>query len=504
MGKRAKRAGRHVKKLDMQGASWDSFFLISVKFLTVFTSMALTKLLSAGLSLKEYGTYSQANIVVSVGTSVLLLGLGDALNYYYNNKSQQYDRSDRIAFVNTVFLIEMIAGIVFAAAVMLGRGALSGYFSNNALQSLLIIISVKPMLDNLNYFYQVLYISAGKAKAIAARNLVLSLAKLAIIYMTVHVLHSVNLIFIALIALDLVQLVLFKTFFVRYGFLVNPLKGARRCVMPILKYGIPMGVYALTNMLTREVDKLVIGRLADTETLAVYSNCSKILPFDIVAVSFATILVPYIMSNITANNRESSLLLFQNYMKIGYYSAWILGAAVFITNEQVICFLYTEDYLAGKMVFLLYIADSMIRFASMHLILTASGNSKALMMYSVVALVLNLVLNLAFFQLWGMVGPAAATALTAVLYTILVLRKTLQVLKAGWSEIFDLKDLALFVSVLAVTGIWGYFLNKGLLHMGMPGVMAMLVTAALYGCMNLGINFKRIMRSIKLINSLKM
>lgn len=504
MGKREQRKGRHVKKMDMRGASWDSFFLLSVKFLTVLTSMALTKLLSVGLSLKEYGTYSQANIVVSVGTSVLLLGLGDALNYYYNNKSQQYDQSDRIAFVNTVFLLEIMAGILFVVVVILARGILSSYFSNNALQNLLIIVSVKPMLDNLNYFYQVLYISAGKAKVIAARNLAISIVKLSIIYVTVHVLHSIDLIFISLIVLDLVQLILFKSFFVRYGFLVNPLKAVRGCVVPILKYGIPMGVYALTNMLTREVDKLVIGRLADTETLAIYTNCSKMLPFDIVAVSFATVLVPYIMSNITANNRENSLLLFQNYMKIGYYSAWILGVAVCITNEQVICLLYSDDYLVGKTVFLLYIADSMIRFASMHLILTASGNSKVLMMYSVTALVVNLILNLALYQLWGMTGPAIATVLTAVLYTALVLRKTLQVLKAAWREIFDFKDISFFVLALATTGVGGYFLNKELLYIGVPSVIAMLVTVVLFGCTNLGINIKRIIRSIKLINSLKM
>ena len=64
----------------MKGASWDSLFLTVVKLVTTLTAIIQTKILSVGLSLTDYGTYSQANVVVSLGTSFLLLGLGDAIN----------------------------------------------------------------------------------------------------------------------------------------------------------------------------------------------------------------------------------------------------------------------------------------------------------------------------------------------------------------------------------------------------------------------------------------
>lgn len=493
-----------MKKLKFKGASWDSFFLIFVKLLTTLSSIVLTKILSVGLSLNEYGTYSQANIVVSIGTSLLLLGLGDSLNYYYNNKSSQYDKIKRIAFVNTIFAIELTLGIVFSTLVILSRGAVSSYFANETLKELLMIVSIKPMLDNLLYFYQLLYVSTGKAKFIAVRNLILSIAKLVAVYMAVKIFYSINLIFITLILLDIVQLILFKCFFVRDGFWVNPFKGSCKCAVPILAYGIPMGIYALTNMLTREIDKLVIGRMADTEALAIYTNCSKILPFDIVAVSFATVLIPYIMSYITSNERVEALQLFKNYIKIGYYSVWILGVAVLITNEQAIQFLYSSEYLSGKIIFILYIADSMIRFASMHLILTASGRSKLLMAYSIIALILNAILNIIFYQMFGMVGPAIATVIVAFLYAFLVLGKTLEVLNAKWVEILEVKELCFFILGLIITGIVGYSLNIGLLYVNTPSTISMFIIIVFFVLVNFGINYKNIMKIIRSINRLKM
>jgi O-antigen/teichoic acid export membrane protein len=418
-----------MKKSGFRGASWDSIFLTFVKLVTTLATIAQTKILSVGLSLTDYGTYSQANVVLSILTSLLLLGFGDAINYFYNSRAQQFDQNKRVCIVNTVFCTEVAAGILVFAFVMLGRDAISAYFSNAALRGLIALIAFKPMLDNLIYFNQILFLSSGKAKAVAIRNLIVCVLKLAAIYLSVHVFKSLKAIFAVLLLLDLIQLVFFKLFYARDGFLVNPLKGKGAFVRPILAYGLPMGIFALTNMLTRDIDKLVIGYMASTETLAVYANCSKTLPFDIVVASFATVLFPYIMKYVSMGDWTSSARLFSNYLKIGYYSVWMMAGAVLITSCQAVSFLYSDAYLPGNTVFILYIINSMLRFASMHLILAASGNTKKLMIYSLVSLLLNTVLNLVLYRLLGVTGPAIATLIVAVLYTFLILQKTIRVLK---------------------------------------------------------------------------
>lgn len=69
-------------KKGMQGASWDSIFLIIVRFVTTLTTIIQTKVLSVGLSLHEYGSYSQAILVTGVTASLIMFGLGDGLNYF--------------------------------------------------------------------------------------------------------------------------------------------------------------------------------------------------------------------------------------------------------------------------------------------------------------------------------------------------------------------------------------------------------------------------------------
>ncbi len=493
-----------MKKINMKGAAWDSVFLTVVKFITIFTAILQTKVLSIGLSLTDYGTYSQANIVVSISVSILLLGLGDAINYFFNDSSGKYSKEQRIKIVNTIYVIELIAGIVLVCIVLFARDLIGQYFSNEALKSVVVIISIKPMLDNMIYFYQILFVSTGKAKVIAIRNLIVSILKVASIFIAVHIFKSVIAIYILLILLDILQLIFFGFLFSKKEFIISPFQCDFRFVKEIMKYGFPMGIFALTNTLTRDIDKLIIGYMSDTETVAIYSNCSKVLPFDIIVLSFATVLIPYIMKYISQNQLENSILLFKNYLKIGYYTVWTFGGAVLIVTKQAICFLYSFEYLVGEPIFILYVIDSMIKFASIHLILTASGNAKLLMKYSAISLGMNTVLNIIFFKIFGTVGPAIATLVVTTGYTIAILNKTTSILKAKWMDIVDLKDVLTFVLGLVMMASAFYLINKALLFFKLNQYIVMILVMGGFATAVLLIYRKRICSILKSINSLKL
>ena len=493
-----------MKNINMKGAAWDSVFLTIVKFITIFTAILQTKILSIGLSLTDYGTYSQANIVVSISVSILLLGLGDAINYYFNDSSGKYSKEQRIQIVNTIYTIELIAGIGLVCIVLFARDLIAQYFSNEGLKIVVIIISIKPMFDNMIYFYQILFVSTGKAKVIAIRNLVISILKVVSIFIAVHIFNSVIVIYISLILLDILQLIFFAILFSKKNFAVLPFKCNFSLAKEIMKYGFPMGIFALTNTLTRDIDKLIIGYMSNTETVAIYSNCSKVLPFDIIVLSFATVLIPYIMKYISQNQLESSILLFKNYLKIGYYTVWTFGVAVLVVTKQAISFLYSSEYLVGEPIFILYVVDSMIKFASMHLILTASGKAKLLMKYSAVSLGANAVLNIVFFKLFGIVGPAIATLVVTTGYTVSILNKSTSILKARWKDIVDIKDVLSFVFGLVMIAATFYVINKVLLLYKLNQYIVMVLVMGGFATAILLVYRRRISRILKAINSLKL
>ena len=486
----------------VQGASWDSIFLIVVRLLTTLTTIVQTRVLSAGLTLQEYGSYSQAILVASIATSFIMFGLGDGLNYFYNRESG--DNNDRDAYINTIFFIEILVGMMGALAICSSRNLIARQFENPDVSILLCIISIKPMLDNISYLYQLLFISIQKAKVIAIRNLTISIAKVAIIWYCVQFYSDVKLICAAFVILDIANWIIFKWLLSKEGLRININKADLKLVKSIVSYSFPMGVYALTSALLRDVDKLVVGKLASTSQLAVYANCSKILPFDLIATSFATVLIPYIMKYVTSEDKISIEKLLANYIRIGYYSVWTFAVSVLIMSEQVIDFLYSSKYIVGKSIFILYLFDSMIRFACFHLVLTAKGHSKDIMIYSFVSLIANLLLNIVLYPILGLMGPAVATVLVTLTYTFLIIRKTILVAGIKFMHVVNLKEIACFIGELIVFGAVFSFLKIKLITIGVDGTLSMLLVIIGFCSTVFTINIRNLHGVLHEFNSLKM
>ena len=492
-----------MKKFSIRGASWDSMFLAFGKVLTMLFSIISAKMMSEGLSLTEYGTYSQANLINTVGASLILLGLGDALCYYFSGKQADIDDQLRKRIVNTVFFLEMAVGLILAAAVIFGQDLLVAYFENPAVRLLLPVAAFLPMLTNLLYFYQVVYVASGKAKLMSIYSVAMTVVRIITIYFAVYVLKNLLLIYIVLILQDLVQIGLYNFTLVKKGVKINPLKISKKYIGPIFAYGLPMGIYALTSTLTRELAKLVVGKLAGTEDLAIYTNCSKLLPVDIIVSSFGLVLVPYIIRYVTEKNREKSIDLFSNYLRVGYYSVWILGTMLLVAPKTMISFLYDDKYLPGAAIFVIYIFDSMLRFATMHQVLVASNKTKLVMFYSLGCLALNFVLNILFYYLFGLIGPAIASLVSAVVYTWLILNKSTKLINAKWTDIFSLKEVGWLL--LTLGGLWlgCSLLCKGLTAIGVHAYLSMILSMAVFGCSSLAIHFKEISGVLKKINTFR-
>ena len=70
------------KIFKLRGTSYDAMLLTFAKVVTAILGLLITKLLSTHLSIQEYGTYSQALLIVSTASSMCILGLADATNYF--------------------------------------------------------------------------------------------------------------------------------------------------------------------------------------------------------------------------------------------------------------------------------------------------------------------------------------------------------------------------------------------------------------------------------------
>ena len=480
-----------------KGASSDAIALMLIKLVTICLGFVVTRLLSQYLSTYDYGTYSQVLLMVTTISSLTILGMIDGVNYF---NCVEQDEKKREAYIATLFAMQCIVGTVAGSAVLLLQDAISVGFQNPEIKGLLLFAAILPLLQNMVSMLQILMVSVGKARMIAIRNLIVSLTKLAAVILVVAVIRNVAVILTVTVLLDLGQIGIFLLILKKNQCMIRLRSVDFRLSRQILQYCVPMAVFTIISTLNRDCDKFLIALLTDTQTLAVYSNASKVLPFDIIMYSFTTVLLPQVTRFVTAREYPRAVALYRQFLEIVYISTSILCCAALAAAPQLMELLYSAKYLAGLTVFCIYILVDLLRFTNITLILTAAGKTKTLMCLSIGALFANAVLNILLFRVMGMVGPALATLLVTFATGVWMLHLSARELESNISAFFDVRYLLTFVLENLAAMLLFSGLRKDLASKGLSYFPVLVVVCGLYGVTMLLLNGKRMLRGLKQIN----
>ena len=273
----------------LKGNSGNSVLLAMVKAFTTVSGILSTMIMSHALSLELYGTFSQTNLIVTTATNITALGLVDAVNYFYNRSN---DEKVQKAYINTIMGFQTIIGIVAGILIVALSNNLVEYFNNPMLSGFFWLIAFRPLFANLNVSLQYLQVSIGKAKSVAIRNAGFATLRLVVYAIAAWILKDITVVLIAFLVFEVIITVFFWWTFVKEKFMIKPYEIDWGKTKEILGYGIPMGIYVLTNSLCRDIDKMLIGGWYSTDQYAIYANCATLLPFDIISASFLMILIP--------------------------------------------------------------------------------------------------------------------------------------------------------------------------------------------------------------------
>ncbi len=487
-------------KNKLHGAAADSLILTFVKVVTAVLGLLTTKVLSTQFSLHEYGTYSQAMLLVSTITSITILGLTDATNFFYNAADDEVIRQQYIA---TIFGIQYGVGIVSGILVCILSLPIIQYFDNPDLKKIIYFAAWMPILANLIPMLQVLFVSIGKAKIIAVRNFVVSLVRLSFVAVACFITKDIKTIFILILIFDAAQFVYFYIIFSKNRFRISLSNFKKELITPILRFSIPMAIFIFTNALSRDIDKYVISYFTDTQTLAIYSNAAKVLPFDMLTTSFLTVLIPIITRQVRSENNTSAQITLKAYLRIGYLATWILVTGAIINAKELMIFLYDEKYLPGLGVFIVYLFTDMMRFANTSLILSAKGKTKTLMFWSIISLGANFVLNIIAFLAFGIIGPAFTTLILTIGLMIIFLAMSAKEIDSTFFALFDWKEVLLELFKLVIVGGVAYILKLYITSMIDSYLVRLAIIYGMFTGFMLLLNRKRLIACLRTINQLK-
>lgn len=482
------------------GAAINSIMLTFVQVITTVLGLIVTKLLSVHFSLQDYGTYSQALLVTTTVTSISILGLTNATNYFYNRTKDE--KAQRI-YVATIFTIQYIVGLLCAILVVALRVPISKYFGNETLIGVLPIVALTSLFTNLIAMYQTLFVSIGKAKVIAIRNLTVSVIRLLAVVVACFVLDNIITVLVVILCMDIAQIVYFYLLFKKYKQPISVKDSHFELTKEILAFSIPMSVYVLTNSLSRDIDKYVISAFSNTETLAIYTNAAKVLPFDMLTSSLITVLIPIVTRMINQKQFGEAKNVFKLYLRIGYVLTFIFVGGAVAVSKDLMRFLYAEKFLVGLSVFVVYLFVDMIRFANVTTILSGAGKTKILMTISVITMMCNAVLNIIGYKLLGMLGPALVTLVLTLCMTGALLHFGAKEIHTSILELFDFKEIIVVGCEITITGLLVHFLSVFLSEQAVSYVIRLILCYGIYMMVLGALNYKRALGCYRQLNQYK-
>ncbi|MEG2286160.1 MAG: oligosaccharide flippase family protein [Eubacterium sp.] len=477
----------------------DSFLLIFVRCITMMASIVQSMVLARTLSKSVFGTYSQALLIISLIAPFLSIGLDNSINYFFNKTD---DLDEKKKYINTIMGLSFIIGIIGGFMIILSQQGLVRAYNNQALAPLVIYIAFRPCLQNLIGLYQPLYISSGYAKIIAVRNLIISVLQVTVIVLTAIFSENLIIIFGLLLVLDIGQLLFFAQYYQKHNFKIQLFKIEKRYIKSIIKYSVPMLLAIMVGTISINLDKLVVSSLMSLEDFALYSNMAKELPFSFVAASFTAVITPKIVQLLSRNEMEKFHKLWSDYLEIGYTITWILCVGAIIMAPEIIEILYSTKYLTqnGIFVFQIYTVVAMFRFTYFGLVPSAKGETKIVMYYSILGVVINLILNFPFFYLFGMIGPPIATLISLMIMAYFYFRKSTKLVGGKLFSVLRIKKMFTLFLEMFICGILVVFVTNTIGQITSNKIVLFIIGYGLFvGIMSL-IKYKDIKKLIHDLN----
>lgn len=407
------------------------------KVITMLIGMVSVMLLSRFYTLEEYGTYSQMDMVISLAISLFMLGLPNSLNYFLARAESPSEREEVLSVYFTLStLLCLVMGIVLYGCVP----AIVFYFKNPLIEVFTYVLVTLP-------WSKIIINSIGNVLIVYQKT-----GKLVLVNIVNACTSIVSLLVVQLLGLSFKEyMILFTagqigiTIWI-YGIVRKTENGVHprisiNLVKRIFAYSLPIGLSTIVGTVNIEIDKLMIARLYDTETLAIYTNAAKELPLTVVAASLTAVLLPQIARQVKAGNIKDAISLWGKATEISYAFMCFVTTVLIVFAPQIMSLFYSEKYLAGVSVFCVYSLVLLLRSTYFGMILNALGETKSVLVASVITLVVNIMLNYVCYLLFGFIGPAIATFVSILTAAYAQLAKTAKAISFPIRKLFPWRYL---------------------------------------------------------------
>jgi len=223
-----------------------------------------------------------------------------------------------------------------------------------------------------------------------------------------------------------------------------------------LHFGIPLGLSNLAFRINKQVDNYVVAFFFNSATFAEYTVGSWEIPM-ILKIPYSITAV-YLTKYTQWFDEKRIEKLHEKWLQVGEKVILLLvpiTSFFLVFADEFIHMIFGTQFQEAVIVFQIYTLTLYTRVGSYSGLLKAFGESQDILKRSIGLIILNLILNLVFIQLFGLYGAPIGTLTANVIALGLALRKISSVMNIPVSQLlpysFHLKITA--VSLLTAVGI---------------------------------------------------
>ena len=434
----------------------DAIRLTVARVITTAIGLLTMILLSHFRTLEEYGSFSQVQTVVNIFVSLFILGLPGSLSYFLVRNDGDRDRR---VFLSNYLTLSTLISLVLGAALFFSTPLIESYYGNDYLGALAFAFALLPWasitfggFDNFMVVYKrthlLMIFKISYSTCLLLAILIAEWQQLSF--------HDYMILYL------LVQSAFSAVIYILVTRIAGHLRVSadRRLLQSVLAFSIPLGLATVVGTWNIELDKLIVGRLTNTESLAIYSNGSRELPVSLLTTAMTAVLLPRVVRDAKEFKFNEATDMWGTATIISYYVICFFSALCIVASPQVMTVLYSEKYLPGVPVFRVYSLVMLMRTTYFGMILNAVGKTKMILLSSLIALTMNVTLSVPLFWVFGLIGPAIASLVSIVSVGLLQLYLTGRITGITfrallpWRSLFRVSLVNVVMGVIVYSVLW--------------------------------------------------
>ena len=227
----------------------------------------------------------------------------------------------------------------------------------------------------------------------------------------------------------------------------------------------PFGLVSLMGVVAINTDALIIGLVRDAASVGLYSAVIRPTQFlYIIPAALASAVFPSLAKISGNKNKDEFRGIFKAAINSGYLFAFPLAIGGFITADKMMNLLYGPEYAPAIASFAVLSLTFLFVFPSLFItnaLFARNLKGKTFVIYSLIGIFGNALLDVALIRVWGITGSAIATLIIQgilFLYGAQKLREDMNI-----SVVSDVWKIALSASAMGVVAFVLSALNTHLL-----------------------------------------